>query len=143
MNIYIHSCSNHQITGVRSPTNTEHRSSMSHSANAANRIKQEAGFPSRFPDDNLILAGFNDKELYNPKSKHDSSRLPLVAAFPPHLPRAADLAETEDTLERSAADSFTSRGKPSLFRDDNKQQRPSSPSEANMERYSGYRACES
>jgi len=40
-----------------------HRSSMSHSANAANRIKQEAGLPSCFPDENLILAVFNYEEL--------------------------------------------------------------------------------
>jgi len=46
---------------------------MSNSANAANRIKQEAGFPSCFPEENLILAVFNDEELYNPKSKHDSN----------------------------------------------------------------------
>jgi len=25
------------------------------------------------PEENLILAVFNDKELYNPKSKHDSN----------------------------------------------------------------------
>jgi len=46
---------------------------MSHSAMAANRIKQEAGFPSRFPDDNLIFAVFNAEDLYNSKSRHDSN----------------------------------------------------------------------
>jgi len=53
------------------------RSSMSHSANAANRIKQEAGFRSCFPDENLILAVFNSEELYNSKSKRYSNSLLL------------------------------------------------------------------
>jgi len=47
---------------------------MSHSAKAANRIKQEAGFPSCFPDEAAV---FNSEELYNSKSKHDSNSLLL------------------------------------------------------------------
>jgi len=47
---------------------------MSHSAKAANRIKQEAGFPSCFPDETLILAVFNNEELYNSKSKLTPAR---------------------------------------------------------------------
>jgi len=50
-----------------------HSSSMSNSAKAANRIKQEAGFPSSFPDEIFILAVFNFEELYNSKSKHNSN----------------------------------------------------------------------
>jgi len=40
---------------------------------AANLIKQEAGFPACFPDENLMLAVFNYEELYNSKSKHYSN----------------------------------------------------------------------
>jgi len=50
---------------------------MSHSAKAANRIKQEAGFRSCLPAETLILAVFNYEELYNSKSKHDSNWLLL------------------------------------------------------------------
>jgi len=44
-----------------------HSMSMSHSAKAANQIKQEAGFHSCFPDETVE---FNYEELYNSKSKH-------------------------------------------------------------------------
>jgi len=44
---------------------------------AANRIKQEAGFPSCFPDETLILAVFIYEELYHSKSKHYSNWLLL------------------------------------------------------------------
>jgi len=37
---------------------------------AANRIKQEAGFPLCFPEEPEV---FNYEELYNSKAKHDSS----------------------------------------------------------------------
>ncbi|TNN70185.1 hypothetical protein EYF80_019556 [Liparis tanakae] len=40
--------------------NFKRRSSMSHSAKAANRIKQEAGFPSCFPDETAV---FNYEEI--------------------------------------------------------------------------------
>jgi len=47
---------------------------MSHSAKAANRIKQEAGFPFCFPDETAVL---NYEEPYNSESKHDSKWLLL------------------------------------------------------------------
>jgi len=65
-----------QAGGPRQPIGLSRR------PKAANRIKQEAqgsqsdqarGFPSCFPDENLILAVFNYEDLYNSKWKQDSS----------------------------------------------------------------------
>jgi len=68
INVTLGQCSqSDQARGPMQPIESSKR------PNAANRIKQEAGFPSCFPDENLILVVFNYEALYNSKSKHNSN----------------------------------------------------------------------